>query len=150
MHREQGSANTKPAALHRLHEHKDAVLRVGWLPGSTTHFASGGDDAAIYIWDLGRVGKLQTEAELEWGPAEIIFKHSGHRGSVQDFHWNPEQTNAGKPNWVMASVSEDGEWAKTNTMQIWRPLDLLYRDDESCIRELGKLQNDFRIRADDA
>jgi hypothetical protein len=75
-------------------------------------------------------------------------------------------------------------------MQIWRPLDLLYRDDgdhrlrcsssrsrarsrkrqraralfrhcafldteicfysESCVNELRRLQNDFRIRADDA
>ena len=26
--------------------------------------------------------------------------------------------------------------AKTNTMQIWRPLDLLYKDDEDCIQQL--------------
>ena len=36
--------------------------------------------------------KIQTEcwyelSQAEWGPAEIIFKHSGHRGSVQDLHW---------------------------------------------------------------
>jgi len=48
----------------------------------------------------------------------------------------------------MASVSEDGEWAKTNTMQIWRPHDLLYRPDESCVKELGKMQNDFRVAID--
>ena len=50
---------------------------------STTQFASGGDDATIYVWDLSCVGKILTDAEAEWGPAEIIFKHSGHRGSVQ-------------------------------------------------------------------
>ena len=44
----------------------------------------------------------------------------------------------------MASVSEDGEWAKTNTMQIWRPLDLLYKNDEDCINSLAGLQDNFR------
>jgi len=134
LQRDKGSG----AALHKLHEHKDAVLRVGWLPGSTTHFASGGDDASIYVWDLSRVGKILSDAEAETGPAEIIFKHSGHRGSVQDLHWNPVDP------WCMASVSEDGEWAKTNTMQIWRPLDLLYKNDEDCINSLAGLQDNFR------
>ena len=34
------------------------------VPFSTKHFASGGDDAAIYIWDLDKIGKLQTDAEV--------------------------------------------------------------------------------------
>ena len=46
--------------LHRLHQHKEAVFRVGWLPQSTSHFASGGDDGFLYLWDLLRVAMHQV------------------------------------------------------------------------------------------
>jgi hypothetical protein len=36
------------------------VFRVGWLPRSTTHFASGGDDSFLFLWDISRVGAHQV------------------------------------------------------------------------------------------
>eukprot|EP00960_Hanusia_phi_P033212 750346-Hanusia_phi.AAC.2 len=65
---------------------------------------------------------------------EVIFKHCGHRGSVQDLHWNPVIP------WTLASVSEDATWVTLpplfpttrpamggGTLQVWRPIDFLYR-----------------------
>ncbi|KAJ1485035.1 hypothetical protein T484DRAFT_1794956, partial [Baffinella frigidus] len=104
------AAQTDPAHACRasdeargLKQHDEAVFRVGWLPQSTSHFASGGDDGFLYLWDLSRVGMHQdadaagsggppemicTHADADAagnGPPEIIMKHAGHRGSVQDF-----------------------------------------------------------------
>eukprot|EP00281_Chroomonas_sp_CCMP1168_P031913 CAMPEP_0206242778 /NCGR_PEP_ID=MMETSP0047_2-20121206/17240_1 /ASSEMBLY_ACC=CAM_ASM_000192 /TAXON_ID=195065 /ORGANISM="Chroomonas mesostigmatica_cf, Strain CCMP1168" /LENGTH=430 /DNA_ID=CAMNT_0053667823 /DNA_START=25 /DNA_END=1317 /DNA_ORIENTATION=+ len=132
----------KASPLHELCEHKDAVFRVGWLPQSRTHFASGGDDSLVVVWDISRVGthtQHTSHVEEEAGPPEIIFRHTGHRGSVQDLQWNPVDP------WCIASVSEDASWAQGGgTLQIWRPVDYLYRTDEDCLAELSKLQADYR------
>jgi len=80
-----------------------------------------------------------ARGDEEGGPPEVIFRHAGHRGSVQDLQWNP------KDPWCMASVSEDASWAQGGgTLQIWRPNDFVYRSDEECIKEVDKLQTDLR------
>mmetsp|Transcript_2585 Transcript_2585/g.7197 ORF Transcript_2585/g.7197 Transcript_2585/m.7197 type:complete len:87 (-) Transcript_2585:99-359(-) len=61
------------------------------------------------------------------------------RGSVQDLQWNPYLP------WVVSSVSEDAAWAEGGgTLQIWRPLDLLYRPDEDMLAEMHRMQEDLR------
>lgn len=135
--------NGEASPLHSLHHHEEGVYRVGWLPNSTKHFASGGEDSSLFVWDLSRIGTASADAMQVEGhgsaPPEIICKHSGHRGSVQDLQWNPLLP------WVMGSVSEDASWAMGGgTMQIWRPLDLLYRSDGESVAEIEKLQNDMK------
>ena len=56
-----------------------------------------------------RVGQQVIKGEEEVGPPEVIFKHGGHRGSVQDLQCNP------KDPWCIASVSEDASWVRSFT-----------------------------------
>uniref|UniRef100_A0A7S0MQN2 Histone-binding protein RBBP4 N-terminal domain-containing protein n=1 Tax=Cryptomonas curvata TaxID=233186 RepID=A0A7S0MQN2_9CRYP len=105
-----------------------------------------GEDSTLLVWDISQIGAeppQQRGGSESGGPAEVILHHSGHRGSVQDLQWNPFLP------WVLASVSEDAAWAEGGgTLQIWRPLDLLYRPDEECVGELERLQNDVRGAGD--
>jgi len=140
--RKMSGPNGEATPLYSLHYHEEGVYRVGWLPKSTKHFASGGEDSSLFIWDLDRVGAPRTEPLVDGhggGPPEVIFKHSGHRGSVQDLQWNPTLP------WVMGSVSEDAGWAMGGgTMQLWRPLDFLYHSDDTSVMEIEKLQSDMK------
>mmetsp|Transcript_35692 Transcript_35692/g.111672 ORF Transcript_35692/g.111672 Transcript_35692/m.111672 type:complete len:189 (+) Transcript_35692:798-1364(+) len=90
--------------LHKLHQHQEPVFRVGWRPDSTVHYASGGDDCFVCIWDISQLGAQSESMGEAQESKEVIFKHCGHRGSVQDLHWNPVIP------WTLASVSEDAAW----------------------------------------
>lgn len=52
--RQVGSERGTAAPLHALNEHQDAVYRVCWLPKSCKHFASGGEDSLVVVWDITR------------------------------------------------------------------------------------------------
>ncbi|EKX47838.1 hypothetical protein GUITHDRAFT_137213 [Guillardia theta CCMP2712] len=117
--------------LHKLHQHQEPVFRVGWRPDSTVHYASGGDDCFVCIWDISQLGAQSESMGEAQESKEVIFKHCGHRGSVQDLHWNPVIP------WTLASVSEDAAW-------VWRPIDFLYRPHDECLRDLEKMQNDLK------
>lgn len=52
--RKFGAANGGGVPLYSLKEHKEAVFRVGWLPNSRQHLASGGDDSQVILWDIAK------------------------------------------------------------------------------------------------
>ncbi|GLC77757.1 hypothetical protein PLESTB_000958500 [Pleodorina starrii] len=70
-------------------------------------------------------------------PPQLIFRHIGHRtGRVTDFQWHPSEA------WTLISVSEntpaDDEVAPDGTLQVWRPLDLIYRPYDEAVAELDQ------------
>lgn len=54
------------------------VKKIEWNPEYPNYFASSGLDHKIRLWDL-------TKDEEE----RMIFIHSGHKGFINDFNWNP-------------------------------------------------------------
>ena len=69
------------------------------------------------MWDLSRVGQVQTAAEASEGPPELLFIHGGHSAKISDFAWNPNEP------WAVLSVSED------NIMQVWQMAENIYAEE---------------------
>ncbi|GJW28020.1 WD40 repeat-containing protein MSI4-like protein, partial [Tanacetum coccineum] len=64
-------------------------------------FGSSAEDGILNVWDHNKIGKSS-------GPASkttkgLLFRHSGHRDKVVDFHWNAHDP------WTIVSVSNDDE-----------------------------------------
>lgn len=94
--------------LFTLLSHKKEVLQVQFSPHFSNILASSGTDRRVCVWDLDRVGTLQTVEEKEDGPPELLFLHGGHTNTVCDFSFNSLEP------WEIASVAED------NVIQIWQ------------------------------
>ncbi|KAK6914755.1 WD40 repeat, partial [Dillenia turbinata] len=154
--------------VHKFEGHSAAVLCVQWSPEKRSVFGSSAEDGTLNIWDhekvsdivvtvplycfsrrerlsyvvylwnliLQMVGKRQDrDARMSDSPPGLFFRHAGHRDKVVDFHWN-----ASDP-WTIVSVSDDGEsTGGGGTLQIWRMIDLLYRDQDEVLSELEKLK----------
>ncbi|CAF1627608.1 unnamed protein product, partial [Didymodactylos carnosus] len=86
---------------HIFESHEDEIFQVQWSPQYETVLASSGSDRRLHIWDLSRINQLQTAAEAEDGPPELLFIHGGHSAKISDFCWNPNEKS------VICSVSED-------------------------------------------
>ena len=52
-----------------------------WSPHFENIFASSSDDQEIIVWDCSKIGEECLEEEAVDGPGEILFRHSGHRGT---------------------------------------------------------------------
>ncbi|KAI9310735.1 WD40 repeat-like protein [Dichotomocladium elegans] len=93
--------------LHSFELHEGEVTQVGWNPHDPAILASAGLDRRINVWDLRRIGEEQTPDDMEDGPPELLFMHSGHTNRISDFSWDPMER------WVVASAGED------NILQLW-------------------------------
>ncbi|CDH58111.1 histone-binding protein rbbp4 [Lichtheimia corymbifera JMRC:FSU:9682] len=93
--------------LHSFELHEGEVTQVSWNPHDPAILGSAGLDRRINIWDLRRIGEEQTPEDMEDGPPELLFMHSGHTSRISDFSWDPMER------WVMASAGED------NILQLW-------------------------------
>ncbi|KAI9499186.1 WD-40 repeat-containing protein [Zychaea mexicana] len=93
--------------LHSFELHEGEVTQVAWNPHEPAVLASAGLDRRINVWDLRHIGEEQTAEDMEDGPPELLFMHSGHTNRISDFSWNPKET------WVIASAGED------NIIQLW-------------------------------
>lgn len=91
-----------------LLSHKNEVLQVQFSPHFSNILASSETDRRICIWDMDRIGMMQTEEKRVDGPPELLFMHGGHTNTVCDFAWNNLEP------WEIASVAED------NVIQIWQ------------------------------
>jgi WD40 repeat protein len=64
---------------HVLTGHTEEVFQATWSPhlhqGSGSVLASSGSDRRVFLWDLNRVGDMQTDQEKEEGPPELLFIH---------------------------------------------------------------------------
>lgn len=120
---------SQSACLHVFDAHNQPINNCEWSPTSRNHFASAADsDPHLYIWDTSLIGSTVEESEKKVGPAELVFKHNGHRCGVADFQWNPSNP------WLVASLSED---VSGGTLQVWRMSDLLTRDNKDVLAELN-------------
>ncbi|KAF5816883.1 putative transcription factor WD40-like family [Helianthus annuus] len=103
--------------IHIFENHKAAVLCVQWSPDKSSVFGSSAEDGVLNIWDHNKVLILSLShkdpfitkriGELS-GPSTkpaqgLLFRHSGHRDKVVDFHWNAHDP------WTIVSVSDDNE-----------------------------------------
>lgn len=89
------------ASLIGLHASTGPINSLKWSPLEESVLATGGSDAQVKVWDLSMHGQVQTPAEEEEGPPELIFIHGGHLGAISDLDWHPTLP------WTLCSVSED-------------------------------------------
>ena len=93
-------------------------MSLQWAPHGD-HFASSGSDSVVRIWTVDHPCFSGVEAGLDEAavahtaagstkgtnesPSDrcLLFRHTGHRSSIVDLHWNPHQP------WVLASISDD-------------------------------------------
>lgn len=94
--------------LHKLTGHTGGVLQIQWSPHFESVLASSSEDRRVNVWDLSRVGEVQTDEDAQDGPPELLFVHGGHTDSVCDISWNPHEP------WEIATVAED------NVLQVWQ------------------------------
>ncbi|KAL5577611.1 hypothetical protein UlMin_019310 [Ulmus minor] len=87
--------------IHTLKSHREGVLQIGWNPKEETILASSDHCRRLLIWDLSRIGQIQTGKEAIEGPPELLFLHGGHTSIISDFSWNPSE------DCMVASVAED-------------------------------------------
>ena len=97
--------------------HTGEITNVVWAPFSEHLLASSGLDRRVVVWDLSRIGDELNSEESADGPPELLFKHSGHTGRVNDFGWNPNEE------WTIASVADD------NILQVWRVAENVWNTD---------------------
>ncbi|CAI9261021.1 unnamed protein product [Lactuca saligna] len=110
----------------------DQETWVEWSPDKSSIFGSSAEDGVLNIWDHNKVGEHSGPAS-KFAPG-LLFRHSGHRDKVVDFHWNSHDP------WTIVSVSDDGEsTGGSGTLQIWRMIDLIHRPQEEVINELEQL-----------
>jgi WD40 repeat protein len=114
-------------AMHTFDDHTDSVLCVDMHPQAKGVFMTADEVGRVNVFDYSKVGAEQSAEQAKAGPAHLVFQHSGHRGTVWDIQWNPYDS------WTACSTSV-GDFQ--NTLQLWRVNDLIYRDEEECIREL--------------
>lgn len=106
------------------------ITNMQWSPHSAHHFASAGDGGSLYIWDISKADTPHAEMEpWDTTPAELMFKHMGHRAPVVDFDWNA------KSPWTIATFSDDGALGG-GTLQMWRVADLVYNEQPDFLEKL--------------
>ncbi|KAM0031976.1 putative transcription factor WD40-like family [Helianthus debilis subsp. tardiflorus] len=128
------TSNGVGAPVHIFNNHNAAVLCVQWSPDKSSIFGSSAEDGVLNIWDHNKIGERSGPAS-KFAPG-LLFRHSGHRDKVVDFHWNSHDP------WTIVSVSDDGEsTGGGGTLQIWRMIDLIYRPQEEVIDELEKFKS---------
>lgn len=96
-------------SVHTFNGHDNEVFQVSWAPFESSVLASCGADRRIYIWDLGKIGASMS-TNCSQVPAEQVFIHGGHTGTVSELSWNMSDC------WSIASVAED------NILQVWKPV----------------------------
>lgn len=104
--------------LHSFESHKDEVFQVQWSPHNETVLASSATDCRLNVWDLSKIGEVQSPEDTEDGSPEFMFIHGGHTAKISDISWNPNEP------WVTCSVSED------NIMQVWQMAENIYNDED--------------------
>lgn len=126
------------APVHKFEGHSAAVLCVQWSPDKSSVFGTSAEDGILNIWDYEKTGKKQgaTGLKVPTAPPGLFFRHAGHRDKVVDFHWN-----ASDP-WTVVSVSDDDEsTGGGGTLQIWRMIDMIHRDEEDVLAELENFKS---------
>ncbi|KAL1925921.1 hypothetical protein VTP01DRAFT_7199 [Rhizomucor pusillus] len=93
--------------LYSFELHEDQVHQVSWNPSDPAILASSSLDRRINVWDLRHIGEEQTPEDMEDGPPELLFIHSGHTSRISEFSWDPLEP------WLVASAAED------NIIQVW-------------------------------
>ncbi|KVH97951.1 WD-40 repeat-containing protein MSI4-like [Cynara cardunculus var. scolymus] len=128
------TANGVGSPIHIFENHSAAVLCVQWSPDKSSVFGSSAEDGVLNIWDHNKIGECSgTASKIAQG---LLFRHSGHRDKVVDFHWNAHDP------WTIVSVSNDDEsTGGGGTLQIWRMIDLIYRPQQEVITELDKFRS---------
>ena len=109
-------------------------------PFNERYIASSGD--SLILWDLETNSGMNNEERKagdlsEESDEDIILNHIGHIGTVSDFDWNPISP------WTIISASDDSETFvqiqknNDNSLQIFRPLDLLTQPTEEALQSLA-------------
>lgn len=127
------ASRSSSAPLATLKSHTDEISCVQWCPDSAMALASGGRDGVVCVWDVARRGA--EPARDQSGPPELLMQHVGHFAEVADLHWNPCSP------WTLlsAGIMTDNAGPGSNSLQAWRPLDILYRDEAETLREIDEL-----------
>jgi histone-binding protein RBBP4 len=103
--------------IHDFENHTDKVLRVEWNPSNESLFASSSEDKTVNIWDCSKIGDDIVTEDHPDGPPELLFKHKGHKGRVDDICWNPLKE--------LGIMSTDS----SNLIQLWEIDEGIYYDD---------------------
>ncbi|XP_031129199.1 WD-40 repeat-containing protein MSI1-like [Ipomoea triloba] len=97
---------------------REEVDHVRWNHKRENILASSCAGKKLLVWDISRIGRIQTSEEEKAGPPELIFLHFGHMDSITDFSWSPTYDSA------IASAAND------NSLQLWRMLEDEDDDDD--------------------
>ncbi|GJX49860.1 WD40 repeat-containing protein MSI4-like protein [Tanacetum coccineum] len=111
----------------RLFDHRNLTTNG---TGSPVHIFKNHTAAVLCV----RIGESSGRASKT--AQGLLFRHSGHRDKVVDFHWNAHDP------WTIVSVSNDDESTDGGgTLQIWRMIDLIYRLEQEVLTELDKFRS---------
>nr|GMD91633.1 WD-40 repeat-containing protein MSI1 [Ipomoea batatas] len=73
---------------------QEEVDHVRWNHKRENILASSCAGKKLLVWDISRIGRIQTSEEEKAGPPEFVFLHFGHMDSITDFSWSPTYDSA--------------------------------------------------------
>ncbi|PON89978.1 Guanine nucleotide-binding protein, beta subunit [Trema orientale] len=110
-----------------LSNHERDVIQVEWDPNHENILASASDDGKVILWDLNRIGSVESYKYLEGDDKnvhpELLFSHGGHRHWIRDISWYKNEP------WVISSVAMD------TTLQVWKIAESVLDRDHNDIDE---------------
>jgi len=140
--RRKFSAETKNCYVKAFSGHSEAVTCLEFNPITPNYFASGGEDGCVALWDTDKDHALAVNGSAV-DNCELIFKHVGHRGSIQDLNWNAESP------WCIATVSEDSsEELGGGSVHLWRPSNMCRMTKDELSKEIDNVcRESKRVKA---
>ncbi|KAL0231726.1 hypothetical protein GEMRC1_011130 [Eukaryota sp. GEM-RC1] len=96
----------KMRVLHQMEYHDSEVVSLSFSPLDESVVLSGDDSGMVCMWDL---SGARSEPRSTGYPADLLFVHGGHNGSVSDLSIHPSIRD------LYMTTSSD------NVVQIWTP-----------------------------
>jgi len=130
----ENSKNRNNASINIFEDQlTDNAISVSWNSTQTDFFLVGDESGKVSI--------------INYEKKKKIFEHCGHRSPVETIEWNPYFSHRNHLEWTIASSSNDAaQGLGGGTLQIWRPLDLIYKDEHDFILEFKKYSKFMEVK----